>query len=74
MTQSELNRSIAQATGESVREITRRGFQFVPFPCDERTAEDLILDWDACDLERNVALVNQPLSELSQKGGEALCS
>jgi hypothetical protein len=74
MTQRELNRNVAAATGESVREIARRGFvPLSPIPV-EREPEDFILDWDAYDLERNVALVDQPQSELSQKGAEALCS
>lgn len=63
MTQSELNRTVAAVTGESVREIAHRGFQFVPSPSDERTAEELILDWDQIDRQRNVALVEQPESE-----------
>ena len=74
MTQTELNRSIAQATGESVREIARRGFIPLSSIPVEREPEDLILDWDAFELERNIALVDQPLSPLSRKGGEALCS
>lgn len=74
MTQRELNRSVARLTGESVQEIARRGFVPLSSIPVERDPEDLILDWDAHDLERNVALVDQPLNELPQKGVEALCS
>ncbi len=57
MKQSELNRAISKATGESVAEISHRGFvPLTPIP-QERDPEDLILDWDRLDLERNVALV-----------------
>jgi hypothetical protein len=56
MLQSELNRAVSRATGETVGEIAHRGFvplTEVPF---ERDPEDLILDWDQVQLERNVAL------------------
>lgn len=42
MSDRELNRAVAQATGESVAEISRRGFQ----PLDEEL-EDYRIDWDA---------------------------
>lgn len=63
MTQRELNRNVAAATGESVREIARRGFIPLSSIPVEREPEDLILDWDAFELERNVSLVDQPESE-----------
>jgi hypothetical protein len=63
MTQRELNRNVAAATGESVREIARRGFIPLSSIPVEREPEDLILDWDAFELERNVSLVAQPESE-----------
>ena len=57
MTQTELNRAIAQATGESVNEIAQRGFvelAAVPF---ERDTEDLIIDWDEVDADRSVSVM-----------------
>jgi hypothetical protein len=59
MKQSELNRAVARATGEHLRVISRLGFsladpvsvQHDPEPCD---IEDMIVDWDALDLQRNV--------------------
>ena len=42
MSEHELNRAVAQATGESVAEISRRGFQ--PLGND---LEDYRIDWDA---------------------------
>jgi hypothetical protein len=59
MTQCELNRSVAKATGETVSEITRRGFVPLTEVPVERDPEDLILDWDLMQLERNVALFEQ---------------
>ena len=57
MTQNELNRAIAEATGESVGEIAQRGFvelAAVPF---ERDTEDIIVDWDELDAARNVGVM-----------------
>lgn len=59
MKQSELNRAVAKATGENLRVISQLGFsladpisvQHDPEPCD---VEDMIVDWDALELERNV--------------------
>lgn len=62
MTQRELNRAVACATGESVSEIASRGFvelTEVPF---ER--EDQYIDWDQIDLDRNTAVIPQPASSL----------
>jgi len=58
MKQSELNRAVARATGENLRVISQLGFsladpvsvQHDPEPCD---IEDMIVDWDALDLQRN---------------------
>jgi hypothetical protein len=60
MTQAEINRLVAGATGESVRTVSELGFgladpdvvDFDPEPAD---IEDLIVDWDALDLRRNTA-------------------
>ena len=60
MTQNDINRAVATATGETVDEIQRRGFSVVddvdvsfdPEPSDDSSP---YLDWDALDLARNVA-------------------
>ena len=54
MTQSELNREVAHATGESLRTISQLGFvplSPVPF---ERDREPLTVDWDEADAQRAV--------------------
>ena len=50
MTQAELNREVAKATGESVRTIAEMGFVPLPFTPIER--EPLLVDWDEVDRER----------------------
>ena len=64
MTQNELNRSVAAATGETVTEIARRGFVPLTPNCQECEPEDKqldnYLDWDECDLHHNVQLFPQP--------------
>ena len=64
MTQNELNRSVAAATGETVSEIAHRGFVILTPLCQECEPEDKqldnYLDWDECDLHRNVQLFPQP--------------
>ena len=60
MTQQELNREVARATGESVGAIDRFGFSladpldadFDPEPCDL----DRYLDWDEVDERRHLLL------------------
>ena len=60
MTQRELNNAVSRATGETVSEIASRGFvPLTVFP-HERDPEDLIIDWDQLDLERNIAFAEQP--------------
>ena len=59
MTQNELNRAVAAATGESVRTIRERGFSIAgPLLMDHDPepsgVEDKILDWDALDTQRLV--------------------
>ena len=49
MTQSELNREVASATGESVAMVAQMGFvplTAVPF---ERDRKPLVVDWDEVD-------------------------
>ena len=64
MTQNQLDRLVAEATGENLGEIQRLGFsladpidvEFDPEP-DELSPQ--MVDWDGIDLCRNVALVDQ---------------
>ena len=57
MTQHDLNRSVAKATGESIRTVAEFGFGladpddvcFDPEPAD---VEDMIVDWDELDARR----------------------
>ena len=57
MTQSDLNRAVSRATGESVTTIRRLGFllsepgDFLPDPDDEALGPS-VLDWDALDQRR----------------------
>ena len=61
MTQTELNRAVARATGENLRVISLLGFSLAdpvfvehdPEPCD---VESKIVDWDAVDAERRLAV------------------
>jgi hypothetical protein len=64
MTQNQLNRLIADATGEDIADIQQRGFSladplevhFDPEPCD---LPPQVVDWDEVDLQHNVAVVPQ---------------
>ena len=47
MTQADLNRAVAEATGESIETIARQGFGFVEVPQADR--EPLVFDWDDQD-------------------------
>ncbi len=64
MTQAHLNRLVANATGEDLHEIRRHGFSIAD-PLDvnfDPEPDDLphnFVDWDAVDLQRNVAVVEQ---------------
>ena len=50
MTQTELNRAVASATGETVSTIASMGFvPLTPFPVER---EPLTVDWDELDAER----------------------
>lgn len=54
MTQTELNREVARATGETVRTIAELGFvPLTPNPF-ERDREPLVVDWDDLDASRQV--------------------
>ena len=55
MTQAELNRAVATVTGESVREIARRGFStLTQAPV---TREPSMVDWDKVQAKRRVCVV-----------------
>jgi hypothetical protein len=60
MSQHELESAVAQATGESVRTIRRRGFSIIdPDVADFDTEPNLlpaqIVDWDALEAQRRAA-------------------
>ena len=52
MTQNDLNRSVARSTGETVREISHRGF--VPLDDLDRQKEEPLIDWDTVDADRSL--------------------
>ena len=52
MTQRELNRAVARATGETVAEIAHRGFVPLTEIPPEPTGQTV--DWDEQDAQRNV--------------------
>jgi len=56
MSPTELERAVAAATGETRREIRRRGFQLLTPELDLTAHGDdgSIVDWDALDAERTV--------------------
>ena len=50
MTQRDLNRAVAKATGESVSEIEHMGFSEIDVPDDIGDRSDpAVLDWDALE-------------------------
>ena len=60
MTTAEINRRVALATGESVRTVSELGFSLadpaiVDYDPEPSEIEDLIIDWDQLDTERNMA-------------------
>jgi hypothetical protein len=70
MTQNQLNRAVARATGENIGTIHHLGFsiadpeqvRFDPEPLnpgDVRAIEDRIIDWDWHERRRNVPVVPQ---------------
>jgi hypothetical protein len=54
MSQSELNREVAAATGESVRTIADLGFVPLTHIPYERDREPLTVNWDELELQREV--------------------
>jgi len=57
MTQNELNRAVARATGESVGLICRMGFVLVTRVAQE--PEPRTIDWDEAEQARRVSLQPQ---------------
>ena len=54
MTQAEMNRDVAAATGESIATIARMGFvPLTPTPF-EQDREPLVVDWDEIEAGRRV--------------------
>lgn len=54
MTQAELNREVAAATGESMSMVSRMGFvPLTPFPY-EQDRDPLVVDWDEVEQSRAV--------------------
>ncbi len=58
MTQSQLDRAVARATGESLSTIIRRGFSIVylvesDFDEDAPDWHPSVVDWDELDVERS---------------------
>ena len=51
MTQNELNRAVARATGESVRTIAKMGF--VPLTVSPVEREPMVVDWDDLEARRD---------------------
>jgi hypothetical protein len=54
MTQTDLNRAVASATGESIRTIASRGFSLIEAPPHdpELSRDPLIIDWDELEALR----------------------
>jgi hypothetical protein len=58
MTQHDLNRAVARATGETVGEIAQMGF--VPLTTMPFEREPQAIDWDQCAMRCNCAVFRQP--------------
>jgi hypothetical protein len=52
MTQAELDRRVAKATGESLRTISQMGFMLLRPVAYERDRQPLVVDWDDLDHDR----------------------
>lgn len=64
--QADLDTAVADATGEDLRTIRRRGFSLVdPLNVNFDPEPDLLppqfVDWDELDMSRNEPVVRQPL-------------
>ncbi|MBD3673297.1 MAG: hypothetical protein HUJ26_07195 [Planctomycetaceae bacterium] len=65
MTQQEIDRAVCVATGECLCEVQQRGFSIadpldVNFDPEPDFLPPSIVDWDEIELNRNVAVINQP--------------
>ena len=65
MTQQDLDNAVASATGEDLHAISNRGFSLadpleVDFDPEPDNHPPQTVDWDAWELESNVALFAQP--------------
>jgi hypothetical protein len=54
MTQAEMNREVAVATGESISTISNMGFVPLTRAPYERDREPLVVDWDELEQRRSV--------------------
>jgi hypothetical protein len=54
MTQAELNREVASATGESMSMVTQMGFVPLTISPFERDRDPLVVDWDELEQLRAV--------------------
>jgi len=64
LSQSELNRAVARATGESISTIQRLGFLLADqaYPADDQDFDLLgaqVIDWDALALQRQADVVRE---------------
>jgi hypothetical protein len=60
MTQADLNRAVAKATGETRRTVARLGFVPLTFTPHER--DPFVTDWNAVELARRAAVLPGPRS------------
>lgn len=65
MTQQQLDRLVAHATGEDLGEIRHRGFSIADLsrPLYDPEPDNVSpqqIDWDEADRRRNVAFIDQP--------------
>jgi hypothetical protein len=61
MTQTELHRAIARATGDDVDLIARRGFSLLEDepPASEDDLAALVVDWDQLQADRHTAVLTR---------------
>ncbi len=57
MNQRDLNREVAQATGESIKTIDRMGFSPLRVPF-EQDPEEFAVDWDELEVQRSADLLS----------------
>jgi hypothetical protein len=65
MTQQQINRAVAQRTGEDINEIRRRGFTIADphetaFDPEPNDLPPQMVDWDDLELTRNIAVYDAP--------------